>query len=318
MSNSSEPLLRFVQLRRAGDPSDTTPGACTKGPALVGQCFDFRDDWSKEVAEAVTAKNRQQGGVLYKQRLNGPGDLGMMAARLALDLLKQATIDERLTVSKLRERMRAWSEHTGLPADKARQAIELATTWAVDILTLRRWLLPTSSFGTSEAGRVLRGMVLVRLAQSKAEDACRVQRLTFGQELQLPPLSKPERTPDDLREKADRFATQSLDLVRMQNRWRAIARRADPTLSELREAGYKDLEKSVNALELTATELGLPRTTTLGSMQRVLDDQVMGVGLSVQRDALVVIPQMIRVIVVRLALAVVAEESIKMLDWIRR
>ncbi len=265
MANEPRSLLRFVQLRRL---SDATAEVCTTGPLVIEPCFDFHDDWSGPVQEAVLAGNRKRGRELYRERQDALSDPGVQAAKLALSLLRRAMVNQRLKVGNLRERVNAWLQVSQLTDKSARHAITNATTWAVDMLTLRRWLRLGSDYGTSESDRIIRGLVLVRLAKSKAEDVCQVRSLIDGHVLHLP---IPEPAADPLQEKADQIATLRRDLARMKIRTSAVSRKTDPTLAELRTAEFPDLDKSIELLERTANELGLTATTKVSAIQRVLD-----------------------------------------------
>lgn len=272
MTTEPRSLLRFVQLRRLVDAATEDPGACTTGPEVVRPCFDFRDDWSPAVQDAVTSGNSQQVYALYRKRRGELGELGAEAAQIALALLRLATVDRLLTVGGLRDRLRRWAQ--GWESDEqARRALRDATTWAVDVVTLRRRLRPEWAFGASEPVRILRGMVLVRLASSDAQAACRVSRLLGDHVLRLPPIAAPRPDRDPLQTQAGHIAWLSRDLDRMRSRTHALARQTNPTLADLRAAAYPDLADAQQGLEAAAAQLGLPPTTTAAALLRVLDGE---------------------------------------------
>lgn len=272
MTTEPRSLLRFVQLRRLVDAATEDPGACTTGPEVVRPCFDFRDDWSPAVQDAVTSGNSQQVYALYRKRRGELGELGAEAAQIALALLRLATVDRLLTVGGLRDRLRRWAQ--GWESDEqARRALRDGTTWAVDVVTLRRRLRPEWAFGASEPVRILRGMVLVRLASSDAQAACRVSRLLGDHVLRLPPIAAPRPDRDPLQTQAGHIAWLSRDLDRMRSRTHALARQTNPTLADLRAAAYPDLADAQQGLEAAAAQLGLPPTTTAAALLRVLDGE---------------------------------------------
>lgn len=271
MTTAPRPLLRFVQLRRLGDEPAQTPAPCMTGPVLIDACCNFADEWSKEVEKALTTGDRGHALALYRARRDGPSAEGAAAARLALALLRLATLNQRLTVGALRERLRTLAQRAPLSPTAVEQALAEATIWAVDLLMLRHWLGRAPRPTSSRPGQVLRGIVLVRLARSRAEDSCRVRGLVAGQTLHLPVIPRPQPRSRPSHERLATYAALRRDLARMQSRSRASSRSADPTLAELKAAAFPDLTGSLEELERAAAELGLLPTTRASAMRRVLE-----------------------------------------------
>src|SRR5262245_10496632 len=166
----TEATLRFVQLRRATDPAET--GSCATGPKVVAAVVDFRDDWSPPVREAVTGRNRERAQALLAERAKERDDSLEEAGRLALAVLLRAAVDARLTVGQLRAAIAGWSAERRVTADQLRGSVTGLTHWTVDMITLGRFLRLPKSAVSAVLTRLLRGLALIRLAGSKAEDAC--------------------------------------------------------------------------------------------------------------------------------------------------
>ncbi|GAA0986415.1 hypothetical protein GCM10009555_063820 [Acrocarpospora macrocephala] len=259
----SEASLRFVQLRRTSDPD----GSCSTGPKVVTEVVDFGDDWSPQVKEAVTAGDREQALALHTARAAERDDLLEDVGRLALALLLRAAIDSRLTVGKLR----AVIAERRMAPDPPRGAVADLTRWAVDMIVLGRFLgRPRGA--AAALTRLLRGIALLRLASSKAEDACLVRTLIGGRELELPPPPKPVPPPDPDAERVKRLSGLSVEVGRLLTRARA-AGKPDPTLADMQSGGFKDLHPAIEATALAAAELGVPPTATLRGLRKVLDTE---------------------------------------------
>ncbi|HET8658122.1 MAG TPA: hypothetical protein VFM55_03890 [Micromonosporaceae bacterium] len=265
--------LRFVQLRRPSDRAE--PAGCSTGPKTIGPVVDFRDAWSTPVKQAVTTRNVQRARTLYADRLQERDDRLEEIGRLALRLLRRAAVDADLTVGALRAALASWTADRDVPAGHLRGAVAELTGWAVDVLTLGRFLRRPKGSTPAALTRLLRGITLVRLAQSDAEDGCLVRALVGGRELTLPVPPAVLRPPDPDAERAGRLAGLSREIGRLQARAR-ITGRPDPTLADVQSGGFQDLAETIDATARAAADLGAPPTIALRNLRRVVE---------VERDA---------------------------------
>jgi len=271
MPSETKSLVRFVQLRRYMPGQGGGDEECSFGDPALGQCFDFRDDWSAPVAEAAAAGNRQQGRALLLQRWDELTAAGRAVARLALRMLRLAGADEELTVGRLRERRVAWIEQSPLDVPAAQQALRGLTTWAVDVVTLVRWLQPKAPIVESDPARVLRGIVLLRLAASDAEDSCRVRDLIRGHSVMLPRVTRRRDHRDPAVERVARLSEAVRQLERVRLRALTTADHRDLSIADLQSKRFPDLTDGLATISKTAEEFGLTPDTKLVALQRVLD-----------------------------------------------
>ncbi|SCE92415.1 hypothetical protein [Micromonospora saelicesensis] len=268
MTTPAQATVRFVQLRRVGGPDED---ACTTGPKTTGPLVDFRDDWSGPVRDAITSGDRDAAQQLFKALLAQHDELLDETGRLALLLLRRAGVDARLTVGQLREALTGWAAQRDIGGEQVRSAVARLTAWAVDALVLGRFLRLRKQPLADTLVRVLRGVTLLRLARSAAQEACLVRALLGGRDLVLPdPPASPRRPADPNAERADRFAELSGTAQRLLARAR-VTGRPNPTLRDLQADGFPDLGAAVEATAQAADELGAPAATTLRGLQRVFD-----------------------------------------------
>jgi len=264
---TTQASLRFVQLRRAGGAEG---GSCTTGPKILGPIVDFRDDWSQPVRTAVTAGDVKAARRLYAERLRTRDERIDEAARLALAVLLRAAVDARLTVGQLRDAITAWATQREITAEQMRTAVAGLTGWAVDVLVLGLFLrLPKCPAGALLV-RVLRGVTVLRLARSPAEETCLVRALLGGRDLVLPDPPTPNKPADPDAERADRFADLGRTVERLIARARASGR-PDPTLADLSAGAFPDLGPAIEATTRAAAELGAAPAATLRAVRRVFD-----------------------------------------------
>ncbi|SIM69458.1 hypothetical protein [Micromonospora cremea] len=272
MPATPEATLRFVQLCRAGDPADTEDGNCSTGPKIIGPVLDFRDDWSPPVRNALTNRDVEQAQALYAPRRKEQDDHLEDLGRLALALLRRAAVDSRLTVGKLRRVIGEWAAERQMIAEQLGGAVATLTRWSVDMTALGRFLGRPRGAASTVLVRLLRGITLIRLAQSDAEDACLVRRLINGRDLELPPAPKPAAQADADVGHAQQFA----DLVIHAGRLLARARvtdNPDPTLADVQAAGFADLGPAVEATSRASAELGAPATAKLRTLRKFFDSE---------------------------------------------
>ncbi|WP_146765257.1 hypothetical protein, partial [Micromonospora saelicesensis] len=194
MTTPAQATVRFVQLRRVGGPDED---ACTTGPKTTGPLVDFRDDWSGPVRDAITSGDRDAAQQLFKALLAQHDELLDETGRLALLLLRRAGVDARLTVGQLREALTGWAAQRDIGGEQLRTAVARLTAWAVDALVLGRFLRLRKQPLADTLVRVLRGVTLLRLARSAAQEACLVRALLGGRDLVLPdPPASPQRPAD--------------------------------------------------------------------------------------------------------------------------
>ncbi|MET8121631.1 hypothetical protein [Micromonospora sp. NPDC005189] len=267
-----EATLRFVQVRRAGDPGGAEDGACTAGPAVIGPVFDFRDDWSPPVRNAVTNRDVEQAWALYAARRKEHDDAVEALGRLVVALVRRAAVDSRLTVGKLREVITEWAAERQVTSEQLGALVAALTRWAVDMTALGRFLGRPRGVVSSVVLRLLRGITLVRLAGSAAEDACLVRSLVGGRDLELPPAPKPAPQLDADIGHAQQFAELAVHVGRLLVRAR-VTGSTDPTLADVRAAGFVDLGPAIEAVSRAAGELGVPATATLRALRTLFDTE---------------------------------------------
>ena len=270
---SAKSLLRFVQVRRLGDDEGEAPGACTTGPREVARALDFRDDGSKEVRAALEDGDPTRLLALaaeLRRALSAPGRERVAEGRA---LLRLATLNARLSLGALREHLRTLRRGSELTAAERERALTEAATWAVDALLLAAALKRGRGRGMDGAQRALRGLALLRLAASKAEDVCRLRALLAGQALRLPELPQPKPKADPTAERLDELLGLSRDLGRALSRTRALSPAAEPTLAELDGARFPDLSKSLSVLSQVAGKLGLEPKVKAGALAQVLGQE---------------------------------------------
>ncbi len=271
MPSETRSLIRFVQVRRYVPGGDRDEPDCSFGDPALGSCFDLRDDWSPEVAEAVQARNQDRILVLLNERRDVLNDSDRLVAGLAHQLLRLATVNAELTVGRLRQRRAQWLEMSGLDARTAVQSLERLTRWTVDVATLLRCLRPKAPVMNSPLVRILRGIVLIRLANSNAEDSCRVHDLIHGRSLLLPPLPAGRRSVDPTLERAQRLQLTAQDLERVRTRILAGSEPREVVLSDLDGAQFPDLVEPMKRLREAARSMGLSPATSATAFKRILE-----------------------------------------------
>ncbi|MEH1166800.1 hypothetical protein V6V47_15590 [Micromonospora sp. CPCC 205539] len=268
MPATPEATLRFVQLRRAGDPADTEDGTCTTGPKIIKAVLDFRDDWSPPVRDALASRDVEQAQALYAARRKEQDDRLEDLGRLAMTLLRRAALDSYLTVGKLRRVLSEWMAERRVTPEQFGGAVAALTRWTVDMTALGRFLGRPRGAASTVLLRVLRGITLIRLALTNAEDACLVRRLIGGRDLELPPAPKPAPQLDADVAVAQQFADLAIHTARLLTRARATGH-PDPTLADLQAANFPDLGPAIEATSRAAGELGAPATAKLRTLGKL-------------------------------------------------
>ncbi|MEU5906628.1 hypothetical protein ABZ780_19930 [Micromonospora sp. NPDC047467] len=270
MPVTPEAVLRFVQVRRVGEPAGAEDGACTAGPTVIGPVLDFRDDWSPPVRNAVTSRDVKQAWALYAARRREQDDAVEDLGRLVVALVRRAEIDSRLTVGKVRRVIAEWAAERQVTSEQFGGSVAVLTRWAVDMTALGRFLGRPRGVVSGVLLRLLRGVTLVRLADSAAEDACLVRSLVGGRDLELPSAPKPAPQVDADIGLADQFAELAVHVGRMLSRAR-VTGSPDPTLADVRAAGFADLGPAIEATSRAAGELGVAATVTLRALRTLFD-----------------------------------------------
>ncbi|MBQ0902574.1 hypothetical protein [Micromonospora sp. U21] len=272
MPATPEATLRFVQLRRVGDPADTEDGSCTTGPETVGPVLDFRDDWSPPVRNALANRDIEQAQALYAARRKERDDRLEDLGRLALALVRRAAVDSRLTVGKLRRVIGEWAAERQMSGEQLGGAVAALTRWSVDMTALGRFLGRPRGAASAVLVRLLRGITLIRLARSAAEDACLVRRLISARDLDLPPAPKPAAQADSDVGTAKQFADLVIHAGRLLDRAR-VTGSPDPTLADVQAAGFADLGPAIEATSRASAELGVPATAKLRTLRKLFDSE---------------------------------------------
>ncbi|MFF4880200.1 hypothetical protein [Micromonospora sp. NPDC000668] len=272
MPATPEATLRFVQLRRAGDPAGAEDGACSTGPKVIGPVLDFRDDWSPPVRNALASRDVEQAWALYDARRKEQDDAIEDLGRLALALLRRAAVDSSLTVGKLRQVITGWAAERQVTEEQLRGPTAALTRWTVDMTALGRFLGRPRGVASTVLLRLLRGITLIRLAGSDAEDVCLVRSLIGGRDLELPPAPKPAPQFDADVGYAQHFGDLAVHAGRLLARAR-VTGNPDPTLADVQAAGFADLVPAIEAASRAATELGVPATATLRALRKLFDTE---------------------------------------------
>ncbi|MCG5442008.1 hypothetical protein NIE79_005064 [Micromonospora sp. NIE79] len=261
-----------MQLCRAGDPADAEDGTCTLGPTIITAVLDFRGDCSPPVRDALTSRDVEQAQALYAARRKEQDDRLEDLGRLALDLLRRAAVDSHLTVGKLRLIIGVWTTERRVNPEQLPAAMAALTRWTVDMAALGRFLGRPRGTASTVLPRLLRGITLIRLALTNAEDTCLVRTLIGGRELELPPAPKPAPQLDTDVAVAQHFSDLAIHTARLLTRARATGR-PDPTLADVQAAGFPDLGPAIEATARAAGELGVPVTARLRTLGTLFDGE---------------------------------------------
>lgn len=245
------PLFRFVQVRQAVRPvkDDVPPGNREPLDALG----DFRDDLKPEAAEALTAGQRARILALAQQTVESLKQRDAALRRRLKELLRRVSANADLTLGELRE-LGKGSGTPGAPTDKALSPL---VKDAVTIVVLCRALGRTEVAAARNALRLLRGVVVQRLLDTRLPDAAVAAPLLERIALQLPKARQPAPRDRDelnaLRRSAERVSVRA----------RALGLSTAMSLADLSKANVGNLKDELEQVRNAASRRGLPETATI-------------------------------------------------------